>query len=515
MTRRDRASSSTSDVVRERRPEPRSVRFGRRDFLAISAATTAAVTLPAARALADTTRCHPTRTEPAFRGRVPTPTEALGFEFGVAREVGIEEAYRYLDIVGSTSDRVRIRTYGRSTQGRPLRYAIVGRPEHISSAGLASVRRAHAAIRDPDTSTERVRELARSTPAFLWVAANIHGNEESGTDASLEVLHGLADRTDCVVDGILRNAVVIVIPMQNPDGRALHTRRNAYAFDLNRDHLSRTQPESDSKVELLRTYPPLLLLDHHEFGYYPAFFPPNDDPVYHEITDETLHLINDVYGPAIAREFERNDWKYFNRGKGYDFFSPIFTDTITSDGFQGAGMTIEVYNGAPIRKRFLRQRAVMWVSLAAAASRKRRILQTWHRSFVEAVDQGRRGHLLPNKVFEATSDLRVEVPTTPLRHYFIRTDGSSNVRHAKLLARALQRMDVRIHELEGPLAVPDYRPHTLAPRAETLPAGTYWIPMEQPQKHWIQATMNEDAYVPIASAYGLTGFSLGLLSGAD
>ncbi|MGZ8578718.1 MAG: M14 family zinc carboxypeptidase, partial [Actinomycetota bacterium] len=374
MTRRDPASSSTSDGVRERRPEPRSVRFGRRDFLAISAATTAAVTLPAARALADTTRCHPTRTEPAFRGRVPTPTEALGFEFGVAREVGIEEAYRYLDIVGSTSDRVRIRTYGRSTQGRPLRYAIVGRPEHISSGGLASARRAHAAIRDPDTSTERVRELARSTPAFLWVAANIHGNEESGTDASLEVLHGLADRTDCVVDGILRNAVVIVIPMQNPDGRALHTRRNAYAFDLNRDHLSRTQPESDSKVELLRTYPPLLLLDHHEFGYYPAFFPPNDDPVYHEITDETLHLINDVYGPAIAREFERNDWKYFNRGKGYDFFSPIFTDTITSDGFQGAGMTIEVYNGAPIRKRFLRQRAVMWVSLAAAASRKRRIL---------------------------------------------------------------------------------------------------------------------------------------------
>ena len=72
-----------------------------------------------------------------------------------------------------------------------------------------------------------------------------------------------------------------------------------------------------------------------------------------------------------------------------------------------------------------------------------------------------------------------------------------------------------IHELDAPLAVPDYRPHTLAPRAETLPAGTLWIPMEQPQKHWIQATMNEDAYVPIASAYGLTGFSLGLLSGAE
>jgi hypothetical protein len=493
----------------------RSVRFGRREFLAISAATTAAATLPGARALAAAAGCHPTRTEPVFLGRVPTPSEALGYRFGVDREVWVGEVNEYLSVVAAASDRVRMRTLTRSHQGRKISYAIVGRPQNVTPAGLAEIQRAHREIRDPDTPWDRVRRLAATTPAFLWVCANIHGNEESGTDAALDVLHGLADRTDCVVDGILRNAVVVVLPMQNPDGRALHQRRNAFAFDLNRDHLSRTQPETDAKVELMRRYPPLVLLDHHEFGYLPAFFPPNDDPVYHEVTDEALHFINDVYGPAIADEFERKNWKYFNRGKGYDFFSPIFTDTLASDGFQGVGMTIEVNNDKSIQWRYVRQRAVMWITLAAAAARRRRIFDAWHRSFVEAVAQGRRGELLPNKVFESSSEIRVEVPTAPLRHYFIRTDAPHNRRLANLLARQLQRMDVQVSELREPLAVPDYHPHTLGPRAVVLPEGTFWIPMAQPQKHWIQAAMNEDAYVPIASAYGLTGFSLGLLSGAE
>jgi hypothetical protein len=494
---------------------PRSVRYGRREFLAISAAAAAATTLPGVRAAARAGGCHPIMTEPLFRGLVPSPSDVLGYRFGEEREVRVGEVRRYLRAVARASDRVRFDTLARTHEGRPVDYAIVGLPEHIDPAGLERVRKAHAAIRDPDTPIDRVRTLARTTPAFLWIAANIHGNEESGADAALDVLYGLADRTDCVVDGILRQAVVIIVPMQNPDGRNLNQRRNAYGFDLNRDHLSRTQPETDGKVELMRRYPPLVLLDHHEFGYYRSFFPPNDDPVYHEVTDETLHFINDVYGPAIAKEFDRQGWDYFNRGKGYDFFSPIFTDTVASDGFQGAGMTIEVYNGDPIRKRFRRQRTVMWVTLAAAAARKRRILETWHRSFVQAVGQGRRGELLPNRVFESQHHVRVEVPTEPLRHYFIRKDGPHNVRHAKLLARTLQRMDVQVYELRAPLAVPDYHPHTLRARGVVLPEGTYWIPMAQPQKHWIQAAMNQDAYVPIASAYGLTGFSLALLSGAE
>jgi hypothetical protein len=459
--------------------------------------------------------CHPILTPPDFRGIVPTPEDELGFEVGSDREVATDECYGYLAAVEAATDRVRVGTLGTSQDGRPIRYAVVGRPGNVEPYGLGAVRDSIQRIRNPETSRTEVADLARTTPAFLWVGANIHGNEESGTDASLRLLHGLADRRDCVVNGILDNAVVFIIPIQNPDGRERGFRRNSYGFDLNRDYLSRTQPETDGKVELMRRYPPLLFLDHHEFGYYRSFFPPNDDPVYHEVTGEVLHFINDVYGPAIAKEFARTGWDYFNRGQGYDFFAPIFTDTCTSFGFQGVGMTIEVYDGRQLSERYIRQLHVMWVALSTAAAHKNRILRGWHAAYADAVEEGRRGILQNNQVFEPDNEIREPVPDHKVRNYFIVDDHRARRRETQLLVRKLQRMDVRVYRLDAPVRVRDFREHWERPRPVTLAAGTYWIPMEQRQKHWVQAAMNEDAYLPITAAYGLTGFSLALESGAD
>ena len=111
--------------------------------------------------------------------------------------------------------------------------------------------------------------LARSPrrfPAILWIASNVHGGEESGTDASMRVLYELADRTDCAARQILDNSIVVLLPTQNPDGRELNTRQNYYGFDMNRDWFARTQPETDGKIELLREYPGPLFVDDHEMG---------------------------------------------------------------------------------------------------------------------------------------------------------------------------------------------------------------------------------------------------------
>ena len=74
---------------------------------------------------------------------------------------------------------------------------------------------------------------------------------------------------------------------------------------MNRDWFARTQPETDAKLELLREYPGPLFIDAHEMGGTSFFFPPNADPIYHEITDESVNWINNVYGAAMADEFDR------------------------------------------------------------------------------------------------------------------------------------------------------------------------------------------------------------------
>ena len=487
----------------------------RRRFLQASAVAAAAASLPfkLPAALAGDGGCDPFDTPASFRGLVPSPEDVLGFPIGVDREVTVAESDAYLAAVAAATDRVVVDTVGISVLGHPIRYAIVGRAERVSTLGLAQIRDATARIRDPRTPVDEVATLAASTPAILWVIANVHGNEESGTDASLQVLYELADRDDCVVSGVLDHAIVVFIPVQNPDGRNADTRRNAYGFDLNRDTFARTQPETDARVELMRQYPPLMLLDDHEFGYYRSFFPPNNDPMYHETDETVIRWINNL-GNAFGAEFDDRGMGYFH-GNVYDFFASQFNDTLAAHGFQGAGMTIEVYNGATLDKRFERHLVVQWVALTMAAQDVPAKLEKLHAIFAKAVEEGRDGTLEPNRrYYRPDKEVHTRVDPRPVRHYFVLPNEGKRP-EVRRLVRRLQRMDVVVHVLESPLRVPDFRPYGRPAREHTLPAGTFWIPMAQAQKHWIQSMLNEDTYLPTNFTYSLSGWSNPLLFNLD
>ncbi len=43
--------------------------------------------------------------------------------------------------------------------------------------------------------------------------------------------------------------------------------------------------------------------------------------------------------------------------------------------------------------------------------------------------------------------------------------------------------------------------------AAVLPSGTYWIPMAQQQKHWVQSLLGEDTYVPFPYFYDVSGWN--------
>jgi hypothetical protein len=70
---------------------------------------------------------------------------------------------------------------------------------------------------------------------------------------------------------------------------------------------------------------------------------------------------------------------------------------------------------------------------------------------------------------------------------------------------------VAVYRLTAPLSVPDFKEYGRDPAATVLPAGTYWIPMAQQQKHWIQAILGEDTYVPFPYFYDVSGWNNALL----
>ena len=346
----------------------------RRRFLQGSAAAAFVVGLPvrASRSSAPTPSCDPIRTEPHFTGSVPSPIDVLGFALGVEREVTAAESNAYVDAVAAASDRVTSGTCAVSVQGRDIRYAIVGLPEHVTDQGLAAIQADIARIRDPQTPTADVAELAQTTPAILWVEGSVHGNEESGCDTALQLLYELADRDDCVVEQILANAIVVLVPCQNPDGREADTRRNAYGFDLNRDVFARTQPETDGRVELMRRYPPVLLLDHHEFGYYRFVLPAEQRPHLPRRRRAADHVDRGRVRGGDLGGVRPPGRGLLPRGRLRLLLAPQFNDTGATLGMGAAGLTLEVYNGAPLDRRFHRQSTIAWVCLAQAATASRR-----------------------------------------------------------------------------------------------------------------------------------------------
>ena len=463
----------------------------------------------AAPASAQTAPCDPMQTPPIFAGGVPTSEDVLGFALG-SQEVTAAEVNTYVDAVDAASDRVVSGTFGTTPQGRDMRYALVGDPDNVTPEGLAAVQAAVAKLRDPQTSATEAEQLAQTTPVVLWLMGNVHGDEESPADAELRVLHELADRSDCAAQQILDNAVVGIIPTQNPDGREAETRQNSYGFDMNRDWFARTQVETDTKLELLRRYPGMLFIDAHEMGANHYFFPPTADPTYHEITSQSMSWQDFLYGDALAAEFTRQHIQFFTN-KVFDFFAMIYGDTVPATAFGAAGMTFEKANFDPIAQRTYEHYVTHWVSISQGALNREDILHDWHSVWVEAFRQGLAGELEPNEVNDKGNTVQVAVPDERVRHYFLRADDTAKAAEVQTLVRRLQRMDVDVYRLTAPLAVADFKPYGRPASATVLPAGTYWIPMAQMQKHWIQSMLNENTYVPFPYFYDISGWSNPLL----
>ena len=95
---------------------------------------------------------------------------------------------------------------------------------------------------------------------ILFVGAQ-HGNEHAGKEAILDLLDDLAEGELTLPPGVELHA----IPMANPDGVDADQRRNGNDFDLNRDHVILSQPETRALHAYAQRVKPTVVVDCHEF----------------------------------------------------------------------------------------------------------------------------------------------------------------------------------------------------------------------------------------------------------
>lgn len=442
----------------------------------------------------------------AYREGVPSPREVLGYDIG-ERITSYADMRRYLDALVGSSDRVRLATYGTTYEGRDLLCLSISSPHNLGA--LDSIKARLRKLADPRllSSPEEADAICRETPIVTWLAHNVHGNELSTMEAALLTAYHLAACEDDDVHAILDGSVVIIDPVQNPDGReravfyyrtaagpapnpdkhaAEHHepwpggRGNHYLFDLNRDLFALTQVETRARIAAVREWHPQVFADLHEMGpnatYY--FLPPA--PPVNANHPAIIRHWWEVFGRAIASSFDAAGFDYYAR-ESFDAFFPGYGESWPSH--QGAtGITLEQASAEGIcikrddgglltladaaRHHFV---AAMAICSAAVEHREERLRAFLH-YHQEAIESGASGQV---------------------RAYLL--PASNRAADVAELVERLRRQGIEAHMARNPFQV-EVRPLADAGelRQMEMPAGTYVLPLDQPQGRLLQALFERE-----------------------
>src|SRR5687768_11500200 len=240
-----------------------------------------------------------------YNTAVPAPKAVLGYDIG-DRFTPHHLIVRYAERLAATSRRVHIDTVATTFEGRPLLLATI--TSEANQARRDRIRDDARRLADPATSPAEVDAIVARSPAVIWLGYSVHGDEASGTEAALAFMYQLAAGDDATTRMLLDSLIILIDPIQNPDGHERHVqqtnqtrstlwippapaamihqtvwpgpRTSHYHFDLNRDWYLLSHPESRGRIATFLSWYPQTAADIHEMGYNATYyFAPPMDPV--------------------------------------------------------------------------------------------------------------------------------------------------------------------------------------------------------------------------------------------
>ncbi|ATW48387.1 M14 family zinc carboxypeptidase [Streptomyces peucetius] len=438
-----------------------------------------------------------------------------------------------LNALQELSDRVSVEVAGHSAGGHELYLVTVTAPESAGQAREQERMRERIENHPAAAAGDRRIKAAYKTPVFI--NNNIHGNEWEGTDAALGLIEELAKAKDAKTADLLAKNRIHLNVTANPDGRIAGTRANSGGFDLNRDFITATQPETRAIRQIAIDKQPAVMLDLH--GYVNGTLIEPTTPPHGENYEYDLFLKN-AYANALGMEKAVNGLGYTadkdgvrpavipfrDQQEGWDDWPPVFTPQYMPFHGSVASHTIEfpmvvnnnAYNTLPAQE--LRRRAAINTDIAGAAMRATLDHTHRHRTSVIAdqIETFRRG-----AAGEAQRPVSAEtvpgVPgigpedvfTTEFPRAYVIPAGAGQ-RSATAAARLVDHLvanDVRVER-----AVTSFR---LAGRSYR--AGSYIVDMHQPKRGIANVILADgrDISADVGAMYDISGWSLGLLWGAD
>ncbi len=446
-----------------------------------------------------------------YDGAIPTPDVVLGHGLG-ERPVRHAAMVDYLTRLAAASDRVTVETIGTSHEGRPIQFFVVTSPEN--HARLDEIRAAHLARL---SGAADAPEADADAPLVLWINYGVHGAESSAMDAAIPALYHYAAAQSDAVEAQLRNSVILFTAVFNPDGNVrridhvdrfggtvpvtdpfhiqhdlwIEARTNHYWFDLNRQWLLLTQPESTAWISQWHKWKPNVTNDYHEMGseatYY--FHPGTPTRLNPLIPDEARVLAGRI-AAYHARELDEDGTLYFS-------------EELFDNFYIGKGSTYPQVNGSI---GFLYEAGAARGGRIETRSGERTYAQNIHRHFrttlssVEGALANREGLLAYQRSF--FQDAVSSAGTAPVRAWVF-SAGADHARAAHFV-EMLRGHDIRVHRLARDLRVGEQR---------FSADSAYVVPVDQPQHVMIRGIFESVTEFEEAVFYDVSGWTMPLAYG--
>ena len=284
--------------------------------------------------------------ETTYDQNIPTPASVIGHQVG-EWHITHDKLVYYMQALAQSSNRITIENRGTTFEGRPLLLLTITSPENHKN--LASIRQAHI------VSTENNNVDTSTMPIVVYQGFSIHGNEPSGSNASMIAAYHLASAESEDVKNLLENTIILFDPSLNPDGLQRFAywantnknknlnpdpndreynevwpggRTNHYWFDMNRDWLPVQLPESQARIASFHKWLPNILTDHHEMGTNSSFFfqpgiPSRTHPLTPKLNQELTRNISNFHAKALDKigslYYTEESFDDFYYGKGSTF----------------------------------------------------------------------------------------------------------------------------------------------------------------------------------------------------
>lgn len=471
---------------------------------------------------------------PDYDPDIPSIEDVLGYTPG-DRITWHKDAIRYFEALAAAApDRVQITEYARSWQGRELIYVVISSSENM--ANLQDIKADMQRLADPRITTDgEATEIIASQPAVTWLSYGVHGNEISSTDAAmLTAYHLLASRGDARAAEIMRDTVVVIDPVQNPDGRDrfIHSftsaeglipdsdriaaehdepwpggRTNHYLFDMNRDWFIQTQPETQGRTKAMLEFFPVAFVDAHEMGGDSTyFFAPEAVPYNPHLAEDQRNSL-ELFGRNNARYFDQFGLDYFTR-EIYDAFYPGYgaswpsyfgSIAMTYEQASARGLVYRQYDGNDLHFRYTVRNHFL-TSLATAETvqmNREKFLTDFYNYRASAIEEGEEENI---------------------RAFIVPTQSDQDA--ADKMAGLLGRQGIEV----------DRALESFSACGESYDAGSFLIRTDQPAKRFIRTLLDID--VPMEDdflveqeerrannlpdeIYDVTGWSLPLMFNID